>query len=465
MALAGNVTMTTTNRPQLRTIPGGASGASTTTGTEAPYEFAPAFLQALVRLVCGNAEVFSKVGTLLEPKCVGHAEAKLAVEAAQAIAKDLGIGPGSPTVVVQRLVRWRSEGRITTEQINAVVEYFDAADDAGLPAPEGVISEAAAVLRRREEQKVVQRAMETYAKKGDFTAVAKAAEKAARIGTTSETLGALANEDDFADVSALGAKPKLRTGCLELDGYLGGGLPQGLTLFLGREKSGKSMVLSSLAAEAYLNNSHVLLATLELSETMQKARVLANLTNVPIDDLLAGRNSMARTRYRELQPYLGLLRMQYFSPETPATDILAWVDRCAEHAGRKVDLLVIDYIDLLGAGTKRDEGDYKGQKIVNNLVRDHTALRGYVAVSATQARRESSAKVAGKLDNSDAADSMHKVRVADLVIAMRMEADHKDLVDYYVTASRTGNDRVGTGPLPVDRSTARMFPVNRGFSW
>lgn len=449
---------------KLTAISGGATGASTTpTTAEAPYDFAPDFARALVRLACSHGEVYARVGALLAPKCLGSPEATLAVQAAQAVAEDTGVGPGSTHVVVQRLVRWRSEGRVTPEQIGAVIDYFDAADDAGLPPADTVIAETAAVIRRREEQKVVQKAMETYAKRGDFKVIAKAAERVSRIGAASHSLGTLAGADAFDAFEALGSKPRLQTGCLELDSRLNGGLPQGLTLFLGREKSGKSMVLSSLAAEAYYNGAHVALATLELSETLQKARIMANLTNVPIDDLLAGRSGHARNRYERLKDRLGILRVQYFSPDTPANDLLGWVEKCGESAGRPVDLLVVDYIDLLGAGTKGDDGDYKAQKTVNNKIRDHANAKGYVAISASQARREN--KGTGKLDNSDVADSMHKIRIPDLVIAMRMEPDDKINVDYYVTAARTGGDRVGTGPLPVDRTTARMWPVNRQVPW
>lgn len=448
---------------KLKAIQGGAATAPV--AAEAAYDFAPEFTRALVRLACSSAEVYSRVGALLKPKLLGAPEAVQAMGAAQAIAEDTGVGPGSTSAVVQRLVRWRGEGRVTTEQIEAVVDYFDAADDAGLPSPEVAISEAAAVLRRREEQRVVQTAMEVYAKRGDFAAVAKAADAATRIGAAGHSVGTLAGADDFDLFAREGAKPRLRTGCLELDAKLNGGLPPGLTLFLGREKSGKSMVLSSIAAEAFYSGAHVALATLELSETLQKARVMANLTNVPIDDLLAGRSGHARNRYEKMRDRLGLLRVQYFSPDTPVADLLTWVDKCGEQAGRPVDLLVVDYIDLLGAGQKgADEGDYKAQKTVNNRIRDHANAKGYVAISASQARREQ-AKGGGKLDNSDAADSMHKIRIPDLVIALRMEPDQKDLVDYFVTAARTGGDRVGTGPLPVDRSTARMFPPCRDVPW
>ena len=450
----------------LKAIPGGQSGASTTTtASEAPYDFAPEFEAALVYLVCSDREVYSKVGALLSPKSLTDASAKLLVQAAQAVATDLGEGPNASVVVVQRLVGWRSEGKTTTEQVQAAVDYLDAVEDKGVPPAEATVQEAARILKRREEQRVLQKAMEVYAKRGDFSQIAKAAEAASRIGEQTHTLGTRLDASVFDELEALGKQDRLPTGCYELDHKLGGGLPRGLTLFLGREKSGKSMVLSSVAAEAYWRGRHVAIATLELSEALQKARVIANVTGVPIDEILA-KSPQARTRYSRVVDGCGELRVRYFAPETPVADITQWVERLGEESGKPVDLLIIDYIDLVGSGkASKDENDYKAQKVVTNRFRDHANGKGYVAISASQARRSQAAKGSKHLDSEDAADSMHKIRVPDLVIAMRMEADDKDHVDYFVTAARTGGDRVGTGPLPVFRAMGRMFPVDRGEPW
>ena len=448
---------------QLKAIQGGAS--TTTTATAVPYDFAPAFEAALVYLLCTDRTVYSTVGALLQAKCLNDPNAKLLVQAAQAVAEDLGEGPSASVVVVQRLVSWRAEGKTTTEQVQAACDYLDAVEDGGVPPAEATVQEAARILKRREEQRVLQTAMEVYAKRGDFSAVAKAAEAASRIGEQTHTLGTRIDASAFDEFESLGKQEKLPSGCHELDYKLGGGLPRGLTLFLGKEKSGKSMVLSSVAAEAYWRGKHVAIATLELSEVYQKARVMANIVGVPIDEILA-RSPMARTRFARVAPGLGDLRIRYFAPDTPVSDITGWVERLGEETGKPVDLLVIDYIDLVGSGkNSKDENDYKAQKLVTNRFRDHATAKGYTAISASQSRRSQTSKGSKHLDNEDAADSMHKIRVPDLVIAMRMEPDDKDHVDYFVTAARNGGDRVGTGPLPVFRSMGRMFPVDRNEPW
>lgn len=449
----------------LKAIPGGQTGAAVS-GAEAPYEFAPTFEAALVYLICTDREVFALLGEKVRPKALGNATARLLVGAAQAVAKDLGEGPRSSAVVIQRLATQRNEGKVSNEDVQAALDYLDAVEDAGVPPANAVVQEAAATIRRREEQEVLQRAMATYAKRGDFREIAKAADAAARIGESTFSFGVQLRDGFFDDFEVAEKVSRLPTGCYELDSRLHGGLPRGYTLFLGREKAGKSMVLSSVAAEALWYGKTVAIATLELSPLLQQARVMANLLNTPIDALShSGMNREAKARWKTIAGGLGDLRVRYFSPETTVKDITEWVERLTELHGKPVDLLVVDYVDLVGAGGKsKDDNAYVTQRIVNNHLRDHANSTGYVCISASQARRGQN-KGSKDLDNDDAADSMHKVRIPDLVIALRMEADQKDLVDYYITASRTGGDRTGTGPLPVDRAVGRMFPVNRVEPW
>ena len=250
---------------------------------------------------------------------------------------------------------------------------------------------------------------------------------------------------------------------MELDGITGGGLPIGYTLFLGREKSGKSMVLSSIAAEALIRQQNVAIATLELAGKKQIERVLANILNCSIYEVQTGA-PIVRHRLTNISPHLGKLQVQHFQPDTPVAEVLAWVDRLKVELGR-VDLLVVDYADLVGAGKSgKDANGYTDAKVVGNAFRNHAMENNYVTISAAQGKRGSG--TGGKpLDMDDGADSQHKVRIADLVIAMRMELDQKDMVDWTIVGARDGNDRLSTGPLPTHKEMGRMFPVNRTEPW
>lgn len=442
---------------------GASAGAVKPRAAEQPYEWAPGFEAALVHLTCTSADVYAKVGALLEPKCLSTKAATLAVTAAQAIGTDLGRGPVSTVVVLQRLARWRDEGKVSHEQLNEVCALFDAAEDAGLPPPEAVLAEAAEVIKRRDSLRFVQRSMDIHAKHGDFNELAKEAARIAAIGTQAHTGGLVLDLAAFAAVKRINELNKVSTGCLEFDAVTLGGLPIGYTMFIGKEKAGKSLVLASLAASAWLQGGNVALATLELDEEWQVARVLSNLTGVPTRFIADGtRLKEAETLYGEqFAKHVGSLRVRYFEPDTPAEQITTWFDEVAESTGRPLTLGVVDYSDLVGApgggAVGKTSGDYGAQKLVMRHLRGHARTHKYAGVSAAQATRGKSED--GELDLDQVADSKHKTRIPDLVIAMRMGADDKDFVDYYVAAARNGKDRQGTGKLPVDRDRCRMFPT------
>lgn len=445
----------------LKALPGG-QGSGAVTSTVEPYGLLPEFERALIYLCCSNRDVYGRIGVHLDSKALADKCAVQLFKAAQAIAEEVGEGPSNPLSVVQRLRGWREEGKVTIEQVQAANEYLDAAEDAGLPAAEEVIKEMAGLLKKRARREKAKKVLDVMAKGGDFTKLGQEMVATERIGEGRRTLGEGFHSEIIEQFLADNSATRFPTGCLELDNITSGGLPKGYTLFLGREKSGKSMVLSSIAAEALWRGKNVAVATLELEPRKQLERIMANLTGLPLAVIQTdGRTT--RQRWSRIQGSLGQVKVQKFSPDTPVQEVTRWVEELREAVGH-IDLLVVDYADLLGAGkVGKEASDYRDAKVVGNCLRDHALLHNYVTISATQGRR--GAGTSKPLDMDDVADSQHKVRVADLVIAMRMDAEDKSMVDWFVMLNRDGNDRVGTNPLPTAREMGRMFPVNREEPW
>lgn len=447
---------------KLTALAGGQAGGSIASGAE-PYGFTPEFERALVYYCASNRDVYSRVGALLNPKSMTDKVGVQLLKAAQAIAAELGEGPSSSLTAVQRLRAWREDGKITIEVVQDAIAYLDAAEDAGLPSVNEVVTETANLLKKRAKRENVKKALATLSKGGDFAKLGAEIAATERIGEGRQTLGETIHTNIVDELVAANNAAKLPTGCMELDGITGGGLPIGYTLFLGREKSGKSMVLSSIAAESLTRQQNVAIATLELAGKKQIERVLANILACSIYEVQTGA-AIVRNRLATVAPNLGKLQVQHFQPDTPVSEVLAWVDRLKVELGH-IDLLVVDYADLVGAGkVGKDANGYTDAKVVGNAFRNHAMEGNYVTISAAQGKRGSG--TGGKpLDMDDGADSQHKVRIADLVIAMRMEMDQKDMVDWTIVGARDGNDRLSTGPLPTHKEMGRMFPVNRSEPW
>jgi len=443
----------------LKAISGGISAPPTSADV---YPFTAEYEQQVVALCCHSRDFYSRIGAHLDPKSLKAADAVNLLKACKAIAEASGEGPSSATTVIQKLRTWREQGKIKYEDVLSAVDYLDAAEDAGLLDLEEVVTEVAALLKARGTKDLARKVIDATRKATDLAKLAAEAQSIERLGQSRVTLGEGLHDDLLDAILADNAAVRFPTGCLELDSITGGGLPIGYTLFLGREKSGKSMVLSSIAAEALLRRQNVAVATLELEPRKQYERILANALALPINTVQT-EGHVTKQRYDQIKDQLGQIRVARFSPDTPVAEITRWVERLADLWG-KVDLLVVDYADLVGSGKSARESDsYRDAKVVGNALRDHALRFGYVTISATQGRRSSG--VSKPLDIDDVADSQHKVRVADLVVAMRMDLEQKDMVDWFVILNRDGTDRIGTNPLPTCREMGRMFPVNRYEPW
>ena len=457
--------MTTGTGPRLRSIEG---GASTGAGRSAePYGLSPGFEAAAVTALCRSTGLWGRLGGSVDPACLSSPVATLALKAAAEFAAELGKGPGSLLVVLQRLSRWRDAGKLAHDKVEEVSDFFDAAEDAGLPSDDAIVAEFAPVLQQRAKQAAIKLALDEYAKGEDLSRVEKAISQARSIGKVSDAAGSILGGTAFEAIDALRLMERLSTGIVELDLLLDGGLPRGLTLFVGGSGAGKSMAMAQISAQAVYQQLHVGIVTLELSEELQLARVIANLTGTPTNDLLTGRQDRAKRRLDQLLPQMGTLTTRYFSPKgATADDIFRWVEQREQVVGQKMSLLVVDYIDKLGSG--KEESTYKAQGDIADALRDFALARSMFCLSASQAKRAGgkSSKQAGAVqtDLDDIADSMGKPRVADLVITLRKDDDAQTL-DLFIAKNRLGRSRTSTGPLVQDETCGRVVALTRDCGW
>ena len=427
--------------------------------TVKPYNLDPRFEAAVVTLACSKPRFYGRVGHALESEALASDASKLAVRAAQDIARTNGSGPQSALLVVQRCRRWMVDGKVTLEQVRAVADLFDDAEDRGLPNEDAVIAELAPVLAQRIRDVAVRAAIDSFGKGGDLAKVVELETKATRIGIADTSIGTILGAGSFEEMAALQRIERLPLGIAEVDAEIGGADRGGLAFFLGGPGDGKSMGLSHVSGYALLQGLHVACATLELPRAVQFARVKANLTGLSIDEVLTTRAEEARHRLEQMSHRLGRYVVQSF-PAKVATveDITSWVTLVEQQADRPVDVLVVDYADKLAAPAKRGDrdNDYKAAGYVYETLRLYAENTGKFLWTASQATRQKDKKK--KLDLSDSADSMEKVRVADLVITLNVSPDANEM-SFFIAKNRTGKGRITIGPLPCDFAYGQIAPV------
>ena len=429
--------------------------------TENTYGLDLAFERAVALTCASRPKFWGQVGHVLDPNALNDESCKLIVKACHAIHKDVGHGPSHPVIVLQRLRRWVEEGSVTIEQTEAVHDLFD--EGLTPPAEADLARELVPVLARRMQAGAVRMAMDEYARRGDFEEVAKIIGKARRLGIQDVSIGTRLGVGSFEEIKKLRHLDKLELGISELDVGLGGGPPRGtVTLWIAKSGGGKSMQLAHSTAHNLAKGYFVVCATLELSEAVQLARVKANLTGVSVNEIMEGDESTAAKLIEQMYPTLGTYIVKEFPAKaTSMLDIREWIKECELSEGYPVDVVVIDYIGKMKSHNRQDKDEYTGAGTVIEDFRLFMHETKKWGLTAEQATRRAGKEKGRQIEMDDVADSMHKVRVPDLVITMNSDSTG-ELIDQAIVKFRHGRSNWSTGPIPHDWGCARMVYANGG---
>ena len=411
------------------------------------YPFAADFERAVVALLCTSARFFALVGPHVDASRFANVHARLLVNHARLVYDESGKGPGSTAILVQRLRRTHEQGKITLDAMITAAEYLCDAQDAGLPDVDLAVTEVREVLQREAHRKAITTAAETFANRGSMLDIAKEIERAESIGHEDATTGIELDDLQQALIDK-GAVERYPTGILELDAATGGGLARGeFAFWLAAAKAGKSHALVQNAVVGVQHRLNIAAVTLELAPEKWMARAVAGITGTPVNDIINDpTSSVAFKRYAELRQdgEIGRLAIQKFGGhQTQLRDVIAWVERIEEKWGDPIDAIVIDYADKL-AGDPRSSM-YEQMREVYEGLRLFCVDRHIWGWSASQTKRVAE----GELPSlNDAADSQHKVRVADMMIAMARDPRDDNKISTKIVANRNGDEGAEVGPLP-----------------
>lgn len=419
-----------------------------------PYGL-PAQVEAALayRLAC-SPRLWGLVGEHIEEEALADERVRLLVRACRLHAKDAGKGPDSITVPLARLARLREQGKVTEAQIASVVDLLDAVEDSGqVPGDEAIAAEVGPILRRRRESEILQEMMRRYAQHGDLSRLVSDLARVQRIGVVEVEEGTRLTGEVFETIDRLRHIDRLSTGVYELDFVLDGGMGRSqLGVVMGDAKAGKSVFLTNLAASAVLHGLNVAVATLELDETTWAARLISNLTGVPVAPILRGQWAPAKAALEQIQATraFGQFVVREFPPgATTVGDVHAWLDLLVER-GFQYDVVVIDYADRMGSARK-DANSYDTGREVYDGLRYWAVERKCWVWTASQTK-------AGSHSGMDKlADSRHKSRILDLCVELR-PSDDRATMEYHVAGNRHGRTGDTVGPVETDFARARCSP-------
>lgn len=273
--------------------------------------------------------------------------------------------------------------------------------------------------------------------KGEFEPVEKLIKDAVQISLTKD-LGT----DFWADPEGMFAKyfdngGQVSTGWPQLDRLLYGGFSRGeLNIFAGGSGSGKSLVMMNIALNWVQMNLHGVYITLELSEELTGLRTAAMLTNMSTKDIRRDKETAA-LKVSLVGKKAGSYQVKALPAQSNINDIRAFLKEYQIKTGRRVDFMMIDYLDLLmPVSAKVSPNDlFVKDKYVSEELRNLAKELGILMVTASQLNRSAVEEI--EFDHSHISGGISKINTADNVFGIFTSRAMKERGKYQIQCMKS----------------------------
>ena len=304
------------------------------------------------------------------------------------------------------------------EQIKALTSVdLKAVPDMSDGHLEWFMTEFESFTRRQELERAILTAADLL-EKGDFDPVEKLIKDAVQISLTKDM-----GTDYFSDPSGrinkyFNSGGQVSTGWPQMDRILYGGFSRGeLNIFAGGSGSGKSLVMMNIALswlQAGLSGVYI---TLELSEELTSLRTDAMLTSTGTKEIRKDIDSTA-LKVKIVQKKSGNYQVKWLPAQSTINDIRSFLKEYQIQTGKKVDFVMVDYLDLLmPVSVKVNPNDqFIKDKYVAEELRNLAKELGVLMVTASQLNRSAVEEV--EFDHSHIAGGISKINTADNVFGI-----------------------------------------------
>ena len=219
----------------------------------------------------------------------------------------------------------------------------------------------------------------------------------------------------------MGLKDKngqISTGWHCMDRKLFGGMNRGeLNIFAGGSGAGKSLFLANLGVNWALQGLNVVYLTLELSEALVSMRIDSMITGVPTREIFRDLDDV-EMKVKMIGKKAGQLQIKYMPSGKTVNDIRAYVKEYEIKCGKPIDVLLIDYMDLLMPIGKKISAEnlFVKDKYVSEEIRNLAMEKQVLCVTAAQLNRGAVEEV--EFDHSHISGGLSKIQTADNVFGI-----------------------------------------------
>ena len=273
--------------------------------------------------------------------------------------------------------------------------------------------------------------------KGEYGPVEEKIKQAVQVGLQRDM-----GTDYWADPRArlMRIKDKngqISTGWKSIDDKLYGGFNRGeLNIWAGGSGAGKSLFLANLGVNYALAGHNVLYLTLELSEELVSLRVDAMVTGIPTREIFKSIDDV-EMKVKMIGKKSGQFQVKYMPSGKTANDIRAYMKEYEIKMGRKIDVLLVDYMDLLLPLSKRISAEnlFVKDKYVSEELRNLAVEKNCVFVTAAQLNRGAVEEV--EFDHSHISGGLSKIQTADNVFGIFTSRAMRERGRYQIQLMKT----------------------------
>jgi len=230
---------------------------------------------------------------------------------------------------------------------------------------------------------------------------------------------------------------QVSTGWKSVDDKLFGGMNRGeLNIFAGGSGAGKSLFLANLGINWALAGLNVVYLTLELSEGLVAMRMDAMVTGMATREIFKNLDDV-EMKVKMIGKKSGTYQVKYMPSGKTANDIRSYLKEYEIKTGRKVDVLLVDYLDLLMPMSKKiSPADlFIKDKYVSEELRNLAVEKNCVFVTAAQLNRGAVEEV--EFDHSHISGGLSKIQTADNVFGIFTSRAMRERGRYQIQLMKT----------------------------
>ena len=273
--------------------------------------------------------------------------------------------------------------------------------------------------------------------KGEYGPVEDLVKKAVQIGLQKD-LGTDYWKDPRSRLEAIKDKNgQVSTGWATLDKKLFGGFNRGeLNIFAGGSGAGKSLFLANMGVNWCLQGLNVLYLTFELSENLVSMRLDSMTTDIPSRDIFKNIEDV-EMKVKMIGKKAGAFQVKYMPTGKTANDLRSYIKEFEIKTGRKIDVVLVDYLDLMMPIAKRISAEnlFVKDKYVSEELRDLAMELNCLFVTASQLNRASVEEI--EFDHSHISGGLSKIQTADNVIGIFTSRAMRERGRYQIQLMKT----------------------------